>query len=227
VNLSLAQKDGLNILTVTGPMDIRNLQILKAGITKLFKDGKNRIILEIKSEGKLESDVIRELAVLDLFAKELAGSIAVVCGDAELKQSLMSFAKPPVMSIFSEIAQAVEYFAKGAATAVEPEEIDPEALKGALAAKDRELEALRNQVKVLDPAEITKLRADNVELQTKIREFEEQVKNLLLERRIPPDADAYKHKIDSMKSVIEELTAKMAAPAPKKAAEPKPEPKKE
>ncbi len=218
MNLNLTQKDGVNVLTVTGGVDLRNIQILKAGITKLYKDGKNKIILELKGSGKLESEVIREIAVLDLFAKELAGSIAIVVDDAELKQGLISFAKPPVMSIFSEMPKAMEYFAKGAAAAApEPEELDPEAMKGALAAKEKEIEALRNQVKVLDPKETTKLRAENVELQTKLRELEEQLKNLLLERRVPPEADAYKAKIDSMKSTIEELTAKVAAAAPKKA----------
>ena len=219
MNLNLAQKDGVNILTVTGGVDLRNIQILKAGITKLFKDGKNRIILELKGSGKLESEVIREIAVLDLFAKELAGSIAFVVDDAELRQTLIGFAKPPVMSIFADMPKALEYFAKGAAAAAAPEveELDPEAMKGALAAREKEIEALRNQVKILDPKEITKLRAENVELQTKLRELEEQVKHLLLERRIPPEADAYKAKIDSMKAAIEELTAKVAAAAPKKA----------
>ncbi|NUM88978.1 MAG: hypothetical protein HUU37_07225 [Bdellovibrionales bacterium] len=214
MKVSLGLQDGVNVLRVEGPVDARNLNVLKAGITKLFRDGKNQILLQLEGTGKLESDVIREIAVLDLFARELSGRLALLCGDEELKKSIASFAKPPVVSLFSDQATALAYF-KTASSAAAEEEEDPKDLKQKLQAKDKELEALRAQIKLVDAAETQKLRAANVELQGQVKELEEKLSRMLKERRIPADADAYMAKLAEFEATIKDLTGKIPVAAKK------------
>lgn len=213
MKVALSLQDGVNVLRVDGPVDIRNLSVLKAGITKLFRDGKNQILLQLEGTGKIESDVIRELAVLDLFARELSGRLAVLCVDEELKKSIASFAKPPVVSIFSDLPSALAHF-KDAASAAEEDE-DPKELKSKLAARDKEIEALKGQIKLLDPGEVQKLRAVNVELQGHIKELEEKIARMLKERRVPADADAYMAKLAEFEAAIKDLTGKIPVAAKK------------
>ena len=54
------------------------IAVLKAGLTKLLQNGKNRIIVHLFDCESLSSDVIRELAILDVFARELSGKIVLV-----------------------------------------------------------------------------------------------------------------------------------------------------
>lgn len=219
MNLSLSQKDGITVLTVTGPMDVKNVQILKAGITKLFKDGKNRIALELKDAQALPPEVITEVQNLDKFAKELAGSIVVICASTELKKTIetVSESAPPPIAVFATMEPALKALLKSGSDGVSASAAaDPVALSAEIAAKDKEIEALKNQVSVLDPKEITALRAESEDLKTKLREMEEHVKKLMLERRVPPDAEAYNAKIEALNDTIAELTEKIAAAAPKK-----------
>ena len=55
MKLELSAQDGVSILTVTGPIDQHKFKVLKAGIVKLFKDGKNKIVLNFNNVEKMES----------------------------------------------------------------------------------------------------------------------------------------------------------------------------
>jgi anti-anti-sigma regulatory factor len=215
MKLQLAAKNGVTILSVTGSLDTKSFTILKAGIAKLFRDGKNKIILNLSSSEKLDNDVIRDLAILDINAKELSGSIALSGVGPELKQGIANFSKPPVIAIFANDEQALEYFQKLSLDAEEPEE-DAGLLKKQLAAKEKEVEALKAQVKLLDPAQLQAARAKETELAAKNKELENQMRTLLLERRLPPDVEAVEAKISVLEGTIKDLTKKMQVQAPAK-----------
>ena len=214
MKLSLAAKNGVNIINVAGPVDIKHFQILKAGITKIFRDGKNKILLNFQFAEKIEHEVIREIAILDITARELSGRIALTCDNPELKQSIASFSTPPVIPIFATDDLALDFFQKSAQEKeVEPADLD--SLKKSLEMKEKEIEALKQQVQTLDPKELTKMRSDNQELLTKNKSLETMLKDMVITRRAPPDEASYLDKIAVLERSIEDLTAKAQA-APKK-----------
>lgn len=215
MKLSLDSQDGVQILRVTESVDSHNFQVLKAGVTKILRDGKNRIILSLENVSGLESDVLREIAILDLLAKELSGTVVIAATSAELKQQIQNFSKPPVINMFPSEQLALEFFRKkptvadlGAATATE--EL-PEQLKELVAKKDQEIEALKAKLKALDPKELQRLRGENVELKGRMKEMETTMQAWLEERRMPVAEEAYTQKILSLEETVKSLNAQMKA----------------
>lgn len=217
MKLSLAAKNGVNILNVAGAVDIKNFQILKAGITKLLKDGKNKILLNFQGAEKIEADVIREVAILDILARELSGRIAISCDNPELKQEIVNFSKPPVIPIFATDDLAVEFFNKAEANKEQPEVTADEinAIKATLEKKEKEILALQEHIKTLDPAEMQKLRVEKQELVTMNNDLEQRLKDMVITRRSPPDEASYMEKIAQLEQAVKDLTSKAQAAAPK------------
>jgi anti-anti-sigma regulatory factor len=203
MKLSLRHEDSVAILEVSGTVDTHNFQVLKAGLTKLLRDGKNRIILSFTDAQELESDVLRELAIVDVFARELSGKIILAAESEELREGVKIFAKPPVIPILSSVALALDYFKKS--EPVEEEESDPEVLRAALQAKDQEIAALQARLKQLDPKESNELRAVNASLKTKLSLLEQQVEDLTKEKRIPVDAEGFLEKITALEESLKRM----------------------
>lgn len=208
MKLSLRQEEGVSILEISGPVDLGNFQVLKAGISKLMRDGKNKIILRIVDADQIPADVLRELAIVDLFARELSGKIVLASDNEKLKESVRTFAKPPVIPILSTVALCLEYFRnlsdeeEGGESAAE--------LKKALAGKDQEIKALQAQVKQMDPKEINGLRADKAELQGKVKLLEAQVAELLKGQRDPGDVAGFMEKINFLEDSVKKLAGTAA-----------------
>lgn len=205
MKLNLRHEDSVAILEVSGAVDGHNLNVLKAGITKLLQDGKNRIVLYMLDATELQGDVIRDLAIIDVYARELAGKIILVSPSKELKESVKLFAKPPVVPILSSLEQALDFFKKAG-----PQEEDEEesgALKAQLEAKNKEIESLEARLKRLDPSEIQNLRALNAQLKTKVTFLEEQIEQVLKERRNPSDTEGFLEKISALEESVKRLSA--------------------
>jgi anti-anti-sigma regulatory factor len=206
MKVSLRHEDSIAILEVTGEVDQHNFQVLKAGLTKLLRDGKNRIILSLSDANELESDVLRELAILDVFARELSGKIVLSAENEELREGVKIFAKPPVIPILSSVALALDYFKKSEPQA--EEEADPDALKAALQVKDREIDALKARLAQLDPKETNELRALNASLKSKVSQLEGQVEDLMKEKRVPVDAEGFLEKITALEDSLKRMQGK-------------------
>lgn len=206
MKLSLRQEDSVAILEVSGEVDTHNFQVLKAGLTKILRDGKNRIVLSLSDANELESDVLRELAILDVFARELSGKIVLAAESEELREGVKIFAKPPVIPILSSVALALDYFKKSEPK--EEEEADPEALKVAVEAKDREIEALKARLAQLDPKVTNELRALNAALKSKVNLLEAQVEELMKEKRTPVDAEGFLEKITALEESLKRMQGK-------------------
>ncbi|MGZ3694818.1 MAG: STAS domain-containing protein [Bdellovibrionota bacterium] len=215
MKLSLRQEDGVSILEVAGAVDLQNFQILKAGISKLLRDGKNRIVLKVNDADQIPSDVLRELAIVDVFARELSGKIVLASENEKLKESVRAFAKPPVIPILSTVALCLEYFKtlandeeEGGATSAE--------IKKALEGKDREIAALEARIKLLDPKELQKVQAQRAELQTKVTLLEGQVAEFMKAQRDPGDVAGFLEKITFLEDNVKKLAGASAEAAPKK-----------
>jgi anti-anti-sigma regulatory factor len=205
MKLALRQEEAVAILEVSGTIDAKNFAILKAGITKLLRDGKNRIILSLVDATQLEGEVLRELAIIDVFARELSGKIILASSNAELKESVRMFAKPPVVPILASVALALDYFKKSQPNAEEEEDVG--SLKTLLSEKEKAIEALEARIKLQDPREVKELRSANAELKGKITLLEEQVNLLTKEKRKPMDEEGFLEKILTLEDTVKKLSS--------------------
>jgi hypothetical protein len=113
MKLKLSAENHVDILTASEAITPKDIAVLKAGITRLFQNGKNKIILELPSQSQesLPEEVIRELGTLDNFARELSGRIVVVAVNPAVRARVQSFAKPPVVLCHASLAEGLAVFA--------------------------------------------------------------------------------------------------------------------
>jgi anti-anti-sigma regulatory factor len=208
MRLALRQEEGVSVLEVSGPVDLQNFQVLKAGLAKLLRDGKNRIALKINDADQVPSEVMRELAILDVTARELSGQIILVSANDNLKQSVRSFAKPPVIPILSTLELAHKYFKEKTDEEEGGESVDE--LKKLVDAKDKQIASLETRIKQMDPAELQKLRADKAELASKVSLLEGQVGELLKAQRQPGDVEGFLEKISFLEDTIKKFSGAAA-----------------
>ena len=204
MKLSLEQKEGISVLHVDGGVDKHQLQVLKSGLAKLFKDGKNKIIIHFTNVGALDGDIIREMAILDVFARELAGKIVISSADEKLRESILNFAKPPVMPFFTTPDAAIKHFSD--------EKIEAPQIKDAhvlLTEKTKEVESLKEQLAALDQEKLKGLEERNAELESKVRFLQTQIENLLKEKRIHLDPDALMAKNKALEQSVAKLSVQI------------------
>lgn len=188
MKVSLSTHEGIHVLVIQGPVSVRECAILKAGITKLFKDGKNRIILDVSTLNDLEGPVISELAHLNVVARELSGEIVIGGLNPKLLEKVKSFAKPPVVSYFNKVSEAAQYL-KSSQTKTPPE--DEQTGKRNLKTTPAPGDAPPSPAPInpADAVEISELRRQNQQLLTQISE-------LIKERRIPADREIFEEKLN-------------------------------
>ncbi len=196
MKLALSSEKNVEILSVSGPIAEHDVKVLRAGIQKILKTGKNRIILELLACDSLPSEVLRTLATFDIIARELSGRIVLAGIGSTLKTKIEVFAQPPVILCFETRAQAIDFLT----TPPKPEAV-PEAQKPAT--PDPQLQA-----------EFANLRARVAELERRNKLLEEQVVKTTIERRKPASEAIYLDKIRALEAKIQEyLTAPpVAAP---------------
>jgi anti-anti-sigma factor len=207
MKLNLESQDGVSILGVAGEIDLHNFEILKAGLTKLFRSGKNRIILNLEDATSIDAPILRELAIIDVMARELSGKITLVSSYDDLKESVRLFARPPVVPIFSSVPLALEYFAKFAGDDLE----DPVLLRQQLEAKDKELAEAKERLLSADENSLGKLRSENASLKNTISLLSGQVEALTKESRAPASDDGLLAKIHALEASLKRLGG---SPAP-------------
>jgi len=216
MKLALRQEENASILEIQGAIDIHNFAVLKAGLTKLFQNGKNRIVLNIKEGDELSSEVIRELAILDVFARELSGKLVMVSESPDLKRKVQTFAKPPLVAILPSVAKAVEYLRDLDLLEGDEGGENFAEVTAQLEAKTIQVSALEAQLKQLDPKETQKLRTENSELKEKLQLLEAQVGELLGgNRKQPADAEGFLEKFEALEDSLRRLSGEKLAGAKK------------
>ena len=200
--LNLQKQGSAHILEVTGDVDAKGASILRAGITKLMKSGKDRIVIDFSKAGAIDGSAIQELGELAKLANELMGKI--VAAGAGLKAAKEIGATIPLLP---SIKEAIDYLNQAKPPI---EEISPE-LDALIREKDAKIQALENQVALSSPEELRKLRAENESLRQGGQDLEERLKRLLAERRLPPDADSMLEHVTSLERNLTKLTAQIEA----------------
>ncbi|RYZ67300.1 MAG: hypothetical protein EOP09_11280 [Proteobacteria bacterium] len=114
--MSLRSEKGISILTAYGSVNSNDIAVLTAGIKKLLRDGKNRIVLHLPEVEKLAPPTIRVIAQLNLAAAELSGQIILAGIDEKTQIQILSFSQPPAILAFATDEQAIAFFTPPAAT---------------------------------------------------------------------------------------------------------------
>ncbi len=110
MKLHLETNRDVNILTASGEINAERFAILKAGIKKLFRDGKNKIILELPESKNFPVEILRVMAQLNLMAAELAGQIILSGISPETKSKIDSFSMPPAVRCTVTRDEALKIF---------------------------------------------------------------------------------------------------------------------
>jgi anti-anti-sigma regulatory factor len=189
LKIKLDTEKSIAILSVTETVTSHDVEVLRAGIIKILKTGKNRIVLEIPKNESLPSDVIRELASFDILARELAGRLVLAEVTPMLKSKIEVFAMPPVILTFESRAQALEFFLTPPKTEQTPA---PES-----SASDVATEALRQ--------EQSSFRSRILELEAENKLLKEQIVLATIARRLPADEAGYRERISTLEAQIEKL----------------------
>jgi hypothetical protein len=234
MKLKLEAVRDVNVLVATGPIEPANFAVLKAGIRKLFKDGKNKIILELPESSTLSPEILRELAALNLLASELAGQILLAGISPLTRAKIDSFSKPPVVRCFADRTAAVEFFHPKAAeepAKKEPPKPDlPSDAKPAAAATPSATPAgaapeaaghadpasMKSEIRSKEIGDLGELRKRMTELEAENRELMAELSRMATTRREPPDLDSWKEKVSRLEKDLADAIAAAQAPPPKK-----------
>lgn len=203
MKLELRQKGDVQILRVLSPDSIHDLKVLKAGIIHLFKKGKNKIILELTQAKSLQPDALRELAILNLTARELAGEILLSGVDPETRQKIEHFSKPPAVLCFANTEAAIAQF-----RGLQTESSEPDPLETPVVPPiDRE------ELQKRELGDVGALRKEIERLKVENRKVIEQLTFWVVQSREVPDSAAYKARIAALESELEELLSKTVSKA--------------
>lgn len=214
MKIKLARELGAEILALEGPVSTAELDVLRAGITKLLRDGRNRVVVELSPDQDISAEAIRELARLDLLARELSGGILISGLTPRVLQKVASFMNPQSLRAYPTRAEALQVFAPrpkgGDVTAAAP--VATPAV--ATPVSDDAREKARQDVIARERGEVGALRRRIAELETEAEALRAQLLTKLELRKTPPHETAYQERIRTLEARIDEfLAAPPAAPA--------------
>jgi len=230
MKLKLEAVRDVSILIAEGPITPENFAVLRAGIKKLFKDGKNKIILELPDSGGFTPPILRELAVLNLLASELAGSIALAKIAPLTRAKIEAFSKPPVVRSFADREHAVEFFhpkseeipsKPTAAPIPAPNVAEPTPQKNvpldAPTAAPGAAGEMKSEVRARELGDLGTVRKKLSDLEAENAELKARLAEIIVTRRDPPDLDAWKEKVTLLEKQLADAikTAQDAAGAKK------------
>lgn len=207
MQIKLSREKDVHILTVSGTIAERDASVLKAGLTKLLKDGKNKIILELLQPQGLTPLILKELATLNALARELSGSILLAGVDALTRAKIESLSTPPVIQCHESRAHALAAMAQPVVAPGAP----PASATGTrpVDVLTQEIEELRKQLRAKESGELETLRKNAATATERIQVLEQQLESLILTRRLPPDLAAHLERMKTLEAQNEELLLKI------------------
>lgn len=227
MKLALGAQDGIAVLTGSGEITAHDLDVLRAGIKKLFHSGRNQIILELLDADQLPPDIIRELSRFDLTARELSGRVILAGKNAQLKEQVRKFALPPIIECFDSREAAVQYFKPKAAPAPAAQSVAA-AAKAATAhaaapSSEDAQKAHKTEIRQKELTDLNSLRKRIVELENQNQALVQQLHSAWLTSGLTGDAALeaqVKALTDQLEEVLNQVKAQVpagGAPAPAKA----------
>lgn len=188
MKIQLRSKKGVEVLEVEGPVADFEAQILRVGVTRLLRNGKNRIILDLSKmlhqASRLPDFFLTELLALDRMARDLAGRIALAGVPPLLHERLAHLSKPPLIDAYTDLGEAILSFLPPVAVTQRVE-----LREGSVTPQD--LQALRDEIKmlhglvhkwVIHRRATTEPTADRI----KIHSLEKQIADLVAQSKALP-----------------------------------------
>jgi hypothetical protein len=199
MQLSLQSEKNVSILSVKGTLLKKDIPMIFAGIRKLFRDGKNRMILELPESAQITSDDLRELVQLNLLAAELAGEIVFSAIDENTQHRINGFSSPPFMKCFHSRAEAMAHFSPK----VDPlTQLPPQGKQPAPTETHREA-FVHKEVSELGP-----LRKQIEKLEKENRALAHQLQSSLFTHREPATSDQWKKKVEYLEEELKKSLQK-------------------
>lgn len=203
MNLKLKQVGTVHVLHVQGALATTDSAVLRAGISKLMRTGKDRIVLDLSSSSPLPEEIAKEVVELHRVTTELGGRIAVVVPEpagGKLRAKLNGTGLP----IVDSLEAAVRLCETPVATAAE--ETGALNTRDLLQERDARIRMLEGQLALQNPEALRLLRQENQSLRRQAAQLELQILSFAKERRLPPDAEAAKSRIESLENSVLELS---------------------
>lgn len=204
MKLQFSSRDEVSLLVVTGPVTVHDTAILKAGITRIFAGGKKKIVLSLGLCEIAGEDVLKELSSLEAMAASQGAAVAFGGIGPDLKRVVEKVSPGMAALCYTSDEEAIT-FVQGTKL------LDAAATE--LASLRKELADIKAKFAAGDSEETLKTRIQVADLVAKNRYLEEQLRLMILERRLPPDAEAVKEKISSLEAAIEAMQPKTPAKA--------------
>jgi hypothetical protein len=202
MKISLRTQDGVAVLTGAGEISSHDMEVLRAGILKTLKSGRNRIILELVDAEKLPQELFRELAQFDRLARELSGRIVLAGFNDRLRALVAQASPPPGIECFETTETALQTFHGKAADPVSaPQAAAPEKSKTEL--RQAELSS-------------TDLKKRVTDLENENRSLLEQLHAASL-ARWKPSVAAQDAQIEALNGRLEEILVQLKATPGQKA----------
>ena len=193
----------MQIITASETIGPQDVQVLRAGVGKLFKNGKNKIVLEIVQAGTLSSDVLRKSPSWTSW-RELSGRIVLSGFDPPAKARIEGLIKPPAIPSFMDRAAALKYFrgpAPSAPTLAPAAKTDGNVAPG-------QAPLFKEDVRQREITQLGPLRKQIADLEKENLSLKEQLLAMVIERRLPSDAEGLKAKIAALEGEVADLLLK-------------------
>ena len=209
----MEDKAGVRILHIEGAVDSHQFSVIRAGMVKILKDGKNKILVDFESSANVNQDAIRQVTELNASARELSGEIVLVFSDPKMRVLVENFSKPPLVMCFGSVQEGIDHFNRSRTkSAPEPEDhssqTDEELLKQNQALKS-ELEQLRKQLADSAKGEAKSAKDESTRSKGLLEKIEHDLEKLQAGRRLAPDAETYEAKIGQLEGRIHQLVEEL------------------
>jgi hypothetical protein len=204
MKLKLEAVRDISILIAEGPITPENFAVLRAGIKKLFKDGKNKIILELPDSDRLTPPILREFATLNLAASELAGSIVLAKIAPLTRAKIEAFSKPPSVRCFADRENAVQYFHPPGEEAAKPSDVAEAPAEPTALGTEEKKEYSKGEIRAQEMGDLGSIRKKLSDLEAENKELKGRLAELVVTRRDPPDLESWKEKVSLLEKQLAE-----------------------
>ena len=209
MKLQLRSDKNIEFLKVEGEITPRDVQVIRAGLTKVLGAGKNRIIVELMNAEQVPPEALREIAKLDLLARELSGRILLTGVNPGLRAQIAQFAHPPVIPCFESSEEAVRYLVEGEKKPEEtPLAIQRPATDAKITTPSPEEAAqaraqYKEQILAQEKDALGVLRKKVEALEKENLVLHEKFVQLFIGRKVIPDEKTYQDKIENLEAQLQ------------------------
>jgi hypothetical protein len=189
LKLKLDQFEGFHQLHILSELKPDEHKILYAGLTKLLKEGKNRIFLIFYSNKELAPEITESFKKLNLLARELAGEIAIIAKDPSLVEHIKKQALDQKIFVFPSVNDAIQFIKNK----------EPKSQEAELILK------LKTELAQRSSGELGKLKKENESLKSENKMLLSRINQMIEERQRGFDSQALLEKIQVLEHQLTEL----------------------